>query len=112
MGRPAITRRTIRCGALRRGPLIYCVEEADNPAAPVALARLPRAAAPIAEKRASLFDGAVAVIANMDIAALGEGNALYRSNPFETSRAAVTAIPYYLWANRGPNHMRVWLPES
>ena len=30
--------------ALRRGPLIYCVEEADNPAGPVQSLALPREA--------------------------------------------------------------------
>ena len=30
--------------ALRRGPLIYCVEEADNPGAPVQTLALPRSA--------------------------------------------------------------------
>jgi len=24
----------------------------------------------------------------------------------------VTAVPYYVWANRGPNSMQVWLPTT
>ena len=24
----------------------------------------------------------------------------------------LTAIPYYAWANRGENQMRVWMPEE
>jgi uncharacterized protein len=98
--------------ALRRGPLIYCVEEADNADTPVALAHLPRNARPTAEKREDLFDGAVAIVADMDVAKVNGAEALYQSKPFETKKTKVTAIPYYLWANRGPNRMMVWLPES
>ena len=96
--------------ALRRGPLIYCIEEADNPTTPVALARLPKSAAPIAEKRGDLFGGAVAITAEMEVATAD--GALYKSKPFESTKTKMTAIPYYLWANRGPNRMMVWLPET
>jgi uncharacterized protein len=95
--------------ALRRGPLIYCIEEADNPAAPVALARLTRAAEPVAERRSDLFGGAVAIAAAGEIVAADR--ALYQDKPFSATKAKITAIPYYLWANRGPGAMRVWLPE-
>jgi uncharacterized protein len=98
--------------ALRRGPLIYCVEEADNPNTSIALARLPRGALPTAEKRQDLFDGAVAIVAEMDVAKANGANVLYQTQPYETTKAKVTAIPYFLWANRGPNRMMVWLPES
>jgi uncharacterized protein len=98
--------------ALRRGPLIYCVEEADNASTPIALARLPCNAQPTAQKRKDLFDGAVAIVADMDVADVNSADALYQTEPFETTKAEVTAIPYYLWANRGPNRMMVWLPES
>jgi uncharacterized protein len=26
--------------------------------------------------------------------------------------AELTAIPYFRWANRGPNAMRVWIPTT
>jgi len=26
--------------------------------------------------------------------------------------ATLTAIPYFRWANRGPNPMRVWIPTE
>jgi len=96
--------------ALRRGPLIYCIEEADNPTASVALARLPREAEPVAERLTELFDGAVAIAAQGEIASV-DGGELYRTEPFGSTKARLTAIPYYLWANRGPGPMRVWLPE-
>ena len=49
--------------ALRRGPLIYCVEEADNPGGPVQTLALPRGAPVEAERRENLFAGAVALTA-------------------------------------------------
>ena len=98
--------------ALRRGPLIYCIEETDNRAAPVALARLPRDAAPVAERRDDLFDGIVTLAAEMDVAKTDAADPLYQRAPFPTAKAQVTAIPYYVWANRGPARMTVWIPES
>ena len=43
--------------ALRRGPLIYCVEEADNPGDPVQTLALPRSASIEAKWREDLFGG-------------------------------------------------------
>jgi DUF1680 family protein len=48
----------------------------------------------------------------MDVAKANGADVLYQTKPFETTKAKVTAIPYFLWANRGPNRMMVWLPES
>ena len=45
--------------ALRRGPLIYCVEEADNPGGPVQTLSLPRSAPLEATWRTDLFGGAM-----------------------------------------------------
>jgi uncharacterized protein len=96
--------------ALRRGPLIYCFEENDNPAAPIAQTRLPRQAELKSEKRSDLFGGVVTATAQVDVVEVGD--TLYQEQPFATTKAHATAIPYYLWANRGPNRMAVWLPES
>ena len=79
---------------------------------PVALARLPRSAKPAAVRRDDLFDGIVTIVAEMDVARPSDGAPLYQNAPFESAKAEVTAIPYYLWCNRGPNRMVVWLPES
>ena len=45
--------------ALKRGPLVYCVEEADNPGGPVQRLELPRHSELKAEPRRDLFDGIV-----------------------------------------------------
>jgi DUF1680 family protein len=39
---------------------------------------------------------------------------LYRPATWERLPArgvALTAVPYYAWANRGPGAMRVWIPR-
>jgi DUF1680 family protein len=98
---------------LRRGPLIYCVEEIDNPSTPVPLLRLPKAAQARAELRKDLFDGIVAIVVDAEVAKADEdGGALYQVEPFQRESARLTAVPYYIWNNRGPNRMAVWLAET
>ncbi|KQX38261.1 hypothetical protein ASD04_11680 [Devosia sp. Root436] len=98
--------------ALKRGPLVYCVEEADNPGGRVQRLKLPRDAEITAESRPDLFDGIVALRA--DATAIDESTwtGLYRTSPAHESRSSLTAIPYYLWANRGQGSMVVWVPEA
>ncbi len=38
--------------------------------------------------------------------------ALYSEEPPVKEKARMTAIPYYAWANRGENQMRVWMQEE
>ena len=74
--------------ALQRGPLVYAVEGVDNGDRVFSLI-LPDAASLSAEFRPDLLNG-VAVIK-------GEG---------------ILAVPYHVWANRGPGQMLVWLPRT
>ncbi|MBV9633823.1 MAG: glycoside hydrolase family 127 protein, partial [Methylobacteriaceae bacterium] len=98
---------------LKRGPLVYCVEEIDNPNAPVGRLRLPRAAQPSAMEDKDLFGGVVRVVAHAELASADDwDDALYRPAPSAAEPARMTAVPYYVWNNRGPNRMSVWLPES
>jgi DUF1680 family protein len=99
--------------ALKRGPLVYCVEEADNPTFPINRFRLPRAAALQAAPRSDLFDGIVCVAAEAKAVDEEDWNSgLYRAMPPTEERAEMTALPYYLWSNRGPGRMMVWIPEA
>jgi uncharacterized protein len=99
--------------ALKRGPLVYCVEEADNRQAAVQRLRLPREAALEAIERPDLFDGTVTVVAEGREAAAEDWDAeLYRTAPPAETERRFTAIPYFLWCNRGPGSMMVWLPEG
>lgn len=97
--------------ALKRGPLVYCVEEIDNPGGRVQRLKLPRNAELSAETRADLFDGVVTLKADALAIAEGDWKTLYRTSPPRDEKATLTALPYYLWANRGQGSMVVWVPE-
>lgn len=97
---------------LKRGPLVYCVEAADNKDVAVERARLPRGAKVEAVERSDLFDGIVTLaVAGSEAEADDWAGALYRTAPPVEVDKQLTAIPYYLWCNRGSGKMTVWLPE-
>jgi DUF1680 family protein len=98
--------------ALKRGPLVYCVEEADNPGGRVQRLKLPREAELKASTRPDLFDGIVTLSAEALAIDEGDWSTLYRTTPPKEKPATLTALPYYLWANRGQGSMVVWVPES
>ena len=96
--------------ALQRGPIVYCLEEVDNGASLHQLL-LPREAALTWAKNDKLPGG-------QEIKARGlrrqteSSLALYSTKPPEVVEAKLTFIPYYAWANRGENEMRVWMEEA
>ena len=97
--------------ALRRGPLIYCLEQQDNAAA-VNRLRLPVAAALSAEWRGDLLGGiSVVTGAAMAADAATWGQDLYRSTAPDEVASPILAVPYYIWCNRGPNAMQLWLRQ-
>ena len=98
--------------ALKRGPLVYCIEEADNPGGRVQRFRLPRESALMETTRADLFDGVVTLRADAVAVDEAEFEELYRTEPPKEGQAGLTALPYYLWANRGQGSMVVWIPEA
>jgi DUF1680 family protein len=96
---------------LKRGPLVYCVEQIDNPDA-VGLLKLPSAANAEAAARIDLFGGIVAVVADAKAANAADWDSdLYRPARPSYVETQLTAVPYYLWNNRGPNRMSVWIAE-
>jgi len=96
--------------AIQRGPFVYCVEEADH--------RSPLASLSLAEKP-SLQERAVSDQLGSYIAIEGEGlmtgdtswseEKLYQPLHKATRPIRIKAIPYYLWGNRQPGEMSVWL---
>ena len=85
------------CVAIERGPLVYCLEQADQP------------------------DGAA-----VDGVRIDEGTLMSRNQPgllggittidapgrVAGQPVTLTAVPYFAWANRGAGAMRVWIPQS
>jgi DUF1680 family protein len=85
--------------ALQRGPVVYCAEWADNSAKEVLDLVIPEQAALTAEFRPDLLNGVVVV----------KGKAVRRQTRKEEE---FTAIPYFVWANRGPGQMTVWFSKE
>lgn len=96
--------------ALRRGPLVYCLEGVDN-GRHVRDLYLPRDTPLDSEFDARLLGGVVKVTGTARRAAGEWDQRLYR--PAELSGdVPFTAVPYYAWANREPGEMVLWLPEA
>jgi DUF1680 family protein len=76
--------------AVTRGPLVYCLESVDNLKEDIFTARLdPSSLTPVFDN--SLLGGIIRI----------EGKT--------TTGAPLTFIPYFLWGNRGPSQMTVWV---
>jgi DUF1680 family protein len=102
------------CIALARGPVVYCVEQADHPAGiPVEDLRIDPTAPPVADGPNEAL-GVPVTLSGWAFVEVLEAPELYRElDPVaEATRrpANLTAIPYYRWGNRGANAMRVWIP--
>jgi len=97
--------------ALRRGPLVYCVEQVDNDM-PVNRLRLPPDADLSARVDRDLLRGTVVIEASARVT-LGDdwGKALYAPRRAREKDTVLAAVPYYLWCNRGQSAMQLWLRE-
>ncbi len=103
-------RENAGCVALMRGPVVYCFEETDNGAGLQSL-RIPgelKAEANFC--REGILKGNV-LLEIEGFRMKGDGE-LYSEKPPVKEKQRLTAIPYYAWANRGENEMRVWVPEE
>jgi len=80
--------------AIKRGPLIYCLEDKDNPGINVHRAVLLKSQK-LSSELTSNFPGGVVLI---------KGKTVNGKN--------FTAIPYYLWSNRGPSDMEIWIKAN
>ncbi|WEJ57234.1 beta-L-arabinofuranosidase domain-containing protein [Devosia sp. FJ2-5-3] len=98
--------------ALKRGPLVYCLEETDNGEGRVQRLKLPRSAELRTEMDKNLFGGIVKLHAAGTAIEEADFTQLYRTAPPQETSATLTAIPYYLWANRNQGSMVVWIPEA
>lgn len=98
--------------ALKRGPVVYCAEEADLGFAPQLLV-LPADAEIVAAFDPDLLGGAVRLSAAAGKTShAGWNGQLYRRERPATEVTQLRAIPYHLWANRQAGGMAVWLREQ
>jgi DUF1680 family protein len=92
--------------ALQRGPLLYCIEGADNDGQVWNLV-IPENNSFTTNQQMLLTEPIVAVRGEAIAAAPSkDGNAIVME------KKNFVAIPYYTWANRGANPMQVWLPSK
>ncbi|MCI9143989.1 MAG: glycoside hydrolase family 127 protein [Lachnospiraceae bacterium] len=98
------------CVALLRGPVVYCFEGADNDGLLQSL-RIPRElrAIPYTCEEGILKGNVLLSIEGYRVVG---SEKLYSEIPPVKEAAKITAIPYYAWANRGENQMRVWMLEE
>ena len=75
--------------AVRRGPLVYCAEETDNP---------DFSSLSISEDTEFSVEHAPGMLGDIDVIRATD------------SGREMTFIPYFLWDNREPGRMLVWLP--
>ncbi|WP_160724392.1 glycoside hydrolase family 127 protein [Bacillus sp. USDA818B3_A] len=111
-GHPLV-RHTAGKVAIQRGPLVYCLEEADNGSNLHQLLLSSDGRLEVEEDENLL--GGVRVITGEALKRKTEnwGDALYRPNvKMETQSLPVKFIPYFAWANRGLGEMQVWVNEK
>ena len=92
--------------AFERGPLVYCLERADNPAGVFNLVA-PAGANLQFSYRNDLLGGMGTITGNaLALSRAADGASIVRQNQ------PLVAIPYYAFANRGPSEMSVWLARD
>jgi len=90
--------------ALRRGPLVYCLEGIDNRDHLASLV-IPSDATLKQEFKKSLLGGVTVI--------RGQADRIERSgSETKAVREDFTAIPYYLNSNRAPSELAVWIAET
>ncbi|MGH6925277.1 MAG: glycoside hydrolase family 127 protein [Propylenella sp.] len=94
--------------ALKRGPLVYCVEAPDQ-SRPIHNLVLPRDRAIEARFESGLLGGVVTLAA--EAAAVAAPADLYRAEPPTMEPATLRAVPYHVWDHRDPGEMAVWIRE-
>lgn len=92
--------------ALQRGPLVYCVEGADNGGKAWDFI-VPDNTKYKAEFKPELLGGVMTITFEAQAIKGGETPTSVTHFP-----KTITAIPYYAWNNRGSNEMQVWLPKK
>lgn len=97
--------------ALQRGPLVYCLEEIDN-GINLNDIRLPPNSRLTAKYEPRLLGGAVLISGQaFRRNPAGWNDRLYRADRSKTKSVIIKAIPYFLWNNRKPGEMLVWIRE-
>jgi len=90
--------------AIQRGPIVYCVEGADNNGKAWNII-VPEDTKFETIDYKVLDETVKAITAEVPVVTVMDGG-----ESLKTEKKKIIAIPYYAWANRGKNEMQVWLP--
>ncbi len=99
--------------AIKRGPIVYCLESSDLPGKSIFNAFIPSSiqlkAMPITIDGASMMslEGNAKMVDPKTWK-----NVLYRAVSVSNTTIPIKLIPYFAWGNRGHSEMSVWLPLS
>ena len=97
--------------ALQRGPVVYCLEEADN-GADLNDLLLPRDAGLAVAYDANILPRVPLITGTAWRRDLSEWDGqLYQRTGTSRIAAQITAVPYCYWANRSEGEMLVWLHQ-
>ncbi len=100
--------------AIVRGPIVYCIEACDQPGAAIdTTITVDPNAALRSVWRPDVLGGATVVIGAGSTRSNEDWHGLYRRFDDVSSHRQtieVTAVPYFLWGNRGKGSMNVWIP--
>ena len=92
--------------AIQYGPLVYCVEGADNNGKAWNIVLPANTPFEIIDYKVQ-DETVIAITATVPVVSVAaDGLSL------NTTTKKIIAIPYYTWANRGKNEMQVWLPTT
>jgi uncharacterized protein len=105
--------------AVQRGPLVYCLEQLDQPQGvplyDVSLDLRAESSSQFEEHFDANLLGGIVVLKHEGAVAenSASANKLYSAftpSPSQTRKVELQFIPYYAWANRNPTPMQVWTP--
>lgn len=99
--------------AVKRGPVVYCLESTDLPGKSIFNAFIPTATT--FEAKPIHIDGAemMSLVGTAKLVSNGDWkNVLYRPIENKNINAEIKLVPYFAWGNRGHSEMSVWLPVS
>ncbi len=101
-------RENVGKAALMRGPVVYCLEEADNGKGLHLLALDPQGKPQVRSQEICGVKAQAVIMPGFR--QREEEDGLYHEwrRP-EYEERELTFIPYYMWANRGENEMQVWV---
>lgn len=105
-----LVRENVGRFALRRGPLVYCFEDIDNPDGVFQTLALSGDVALETTFDEGLLGGVMLIRGMGTVLDASEWeDSLYLSAEPKMRRLEVTAVPYYAWCNRGTSQMAVWV---